>query len=141
MSVSIEHEIYVFTLSFLSGIICSMIFDFFRTTRKRYKQNTAVIGLSDILFWMISCIICYSCIYITNNGELRMYEFAAIIIGSFIYFLMLHRIFNIIFVNFFRIIEIIFKILLTPARFLYKIIIYTSCRIIYFRKKISGGKK
>jgi len=142
LTININHELYVFFISFICGIICSAIFDFFRISRKRYKQKTFLINISDILFWIISCIICYGCIFFTNSGKIRLYEFIAIAIGGFIYFLLLNRFFNIVFVNFFKIIEIILKILLTPPRFLYKIIIYTKKLLTtkFREKKTVGGK-
>ena len=142
MTIDTNHELYVFFISFISGIICSAIFDFFRISRKRYKQKTFLINISDVLFWIISCIICYGCIFFTNNGKIRLYEFIAIAIGGFIYFLLLNRFFNVVFVNFFKIIEIILKILLTPTRFLYKIIVYIKKLLImkFCRNNNVGGK-
>lgn len=143
MSVNINTELYVFFVSVICGVVCSAVFGFFRTAIRRYGQSASFVNLTDILFWLISCAVCYSALYFANDGRMRIYEFIAIAVGGFLYFLLLERVFNILFVNFFRIIEFILKILLTPARFLYKILIYTPaqwvCKLIKKLFKIAFG--
>lgn len=129
MSVNVNREVCVFLVSFLCGIICSVLFDLFRASRSVYRQSAVIIGLSDLFFWLVSCTLCYACIFVFNNGKLRFYEFAAVILGSFIYFLTLSTVVKYIFVNFFKIIRFIFKILLTPAHFLYKMLIAVFLKI------------
>lgn len=123
MSVTIEHETAVLMYSILAGILCSCIFDILRALRATFNQGTVLVGISDIIFWIVSCIICFATVYSKNNGELRIYQFAAIIISSFIYFLTASPLIKRLFVNFFRFIRFIFKILLTPVNFLYKILL------------------
>lgn len=129
MNPDINQELLTFGIALISGVLCSMIFDFFRAMRAGAAAESALVGLTDIIFWIFSCAACFACIYYTG-GELRFYIFAAIIIGSFLYFLTLSRLVSGIFVNFFKIIRFILKILLTPVRFLYKILI----RVTYFFK-------
>ena len=145
MSVNISNELYIFFVSFVCGIICSAIFSFFRTIRIRYRQSTCLVGLWDIMFWLASCVLCYGALYHAADGRLRLYEFIALGVGGFLYFLVFERVFNILFVNFFGFVEFIFKILLTPALFLYKIILYNPITGMYkfFKiiiEKVFGGK-
>ncbi len=123
MSVTISYELGAFLFSAFAGIICSIIFDFFRAIRHTFTQGILVIGISDITFWIICCIICFITIFNKSSGELRFYQFAAIIISSFLYFLTLSKVIKCIFVNFLKFIKFIFKILLTPLEFLYKILL------------------
>lgn len=123
MSVTISYELVAFLFSALAGILCCIIFDFFRAIRHIFNQGIFLVGISDIAFWVLCCIICFIAIYNKNSGELRFYQFAAIIISSFIYFLALSKVIKCVFVNFLRIIKFIFKILLTPIDFLYKILV------------------
>lgn len=140
MSVSIQHETILFVYSFICGIICSCLFDFFRATRKLYKQSTPVIIVVDLLFWCITCVCCYFVIFKFNSGEIRIYYFAALIIGSFLYFLCISHIINKLFVNFLKFIGLIFKILLTPVTFLYKILMGIFIKIqAFFRRNIGGN--
>ncbi len=122
MSVSLSYEIGAFLFSVLAGILCSVIFDFFRSLRM-YCSKTFFVVFSDLIFWIICCFVCYTAIYTKNSGELRLYQFSGIVISSFIYFLTLSKVVKCIFFYFFKFITFIFKILLTPIAFLYKILL------------------
>lgn len=140
MSVSIHHETTLFLYSFFCGMICSCFFDFLRATRKIYKPTAVFVGVTDIIFWALTCISSFFIIFKYNSGKLRFYYFIALVIGSFLYFLCFSKIINKIFVNFLKIFKLIFKILLTPATFLYKILMNMFIKILcFFRRKIGGN--
>ena len=123
MSVSLNYELTTFLFSVLAGIYCSIIFDFFRAIRLCFSGKNIFVGISDIVFWIICCIICFLSIYNKSSGELRLYQISGIAISSFIYFLTLSKAVKCIFSIFFKILKFIFKIVLTPIVFLYKILL------------------
>ena len=86
-----------------------------------------------------------SCWYLHNMLIIRFYVFAGVILGAVIYFLSVDRvvkpIFSVIFEKIFKIMNIFLKILLTPTRFLHKIIVVLFNRIIGCIGKIKKGVK
>ena len=140
MSVNIHQQAIVFLYCFLCGIVCSCIFDMFRASRQVYNQSTITVTIADLLFWSISCFICFYTIFNIDNGSLRFYQFIALFFGSFLYFSTVSKSIKILFVNFFKLIIFILKILLTPARFLYKILSGVYMKIKHFFRKKFGGK-
>ena len=58
------------------------MFDFFRVLRKRFKTTDIVTYMQDILFWILTGISMLYCIYTFNSGEIRLYEFIGILIGT-----------------------------------------------------------
>ena len=123
MSVSLGYEMNAFLFSALAGILCSIIFDFFRSIRVYFSNKDILIGFSDIAFWLICCLLCFITIYNKSSGELRLYQFSGILISSFLYFLTMSKPVKCIFSFFFKFIKFIFKIVLTPIVFLYKILL------------------
>ena len=69
------------------------MFDFFRVLRKRFKTTDIVTYMQDILFWILTGISMLYCIYTFNSGEIRLYEFIGILIGTTIYFLTISKYF------------------------------------------------
>ncbi len=140
MTVDIHHELIVFVFCFLCGVLCSSIFDMMRSFRKVYNQSTIIVTIADLLFWAISCFICFFTIFRINSGILRIYEFVGLFFGSFLYFLTISKPIKNVFVYFFKFVEFIFKILLTPTCFLYKILVCIFIKIKTRLTHIFGGK-
>ena len=69
------------------------MFDFFRVLRKKFKTTDIVTYMQDILFWILTGISMLYCIYTFNSGEIRLYEFIGILIGTTIYFLTISKYF------------------------------------------------
>lgn len=120
-------EIFALFALTLCGAAVAMLFDMFRAMRAVGKGNAAATVLEDILFWIASIYIVAKCLWVFNNGELRFFEAVGFVIGIILYILLLQRIifkiFKVIFVNIFKFIHLICQILLTPPRFLYKILL------------------
>ena len=77
----------IFFVFILNGILVSFIFDIFRILRKSFKTPDFITYIEDILFWIITCIILAYSIYIFNNGQIRLYMFIGVFIGTVIYIL------------------------------------------------------
>lgn len=127
MTVNLSSELLIFFSFFICGAICGIIFDVFRAIRKNIKMNTPFVLISDVLFWILVTYISAFCVFYINDGLLRAFVICAFLIGVFLYFCTLGHLF---FPLLCKIIEIIchfinlfFKILLTPFKFSYKIIL------------------
>lgn len=122
-----NREVFALFALTLCGATVTMVFDVFRAMRAAGKENAAATVLEDILFWIISLCIVAKCLWVFNSGELRFFEVVGFIIGAILYILLLQKIFfnifTVIFVNIFKFLHLICQILLTPLRFLYKILL------------------
>lgn len=111
----------------LYGIAASSVFDLFRSIYRVFKPSAVTVGIGDILFWLILSVTTFFAVFLTSNGQLRGFEFLAMILGSIIYFLALSKAVILIFSLLFSVVKkifcIILKFLLTIFSFLYKIII------------------
>ncbi len=118
-----------------AGISCA--FDILRAVRSATGLPPAV---TDVLFWLAAVTGMTAALLYFNGGRLRGYEAVGAAAGSVLYFSTISgsvvRLFTVIFKIFFDKLKFICKILLTPPRFLYKIL----CRI--FRSEaIKKNKK
>lgn len=136
--------------AFLYCAVCAAsmaaLFDFFDCVRLRVIKAAAVDFLMDTIWWITAAVVISVCLWESNSFALRMYEAVGAAIGLISYRLILHRalkcffcfvlgIFVKVFCIIFKIIKRILKILLTPALFLYKILIRS---VINSRQ---GGKR
>lgn len=122
-----NREIYALIAITVCGGAVVMLFDIFRAVRAAGKSNAFLTAAEDIAFWIISIYMVSKCLWVFNNGELRFFEAAGFVIGAVLYILLLQKIiltvFTVIFKNIFKFIHLICQILLTPPRFLYKILL------------------
>lgn len=137
-------QIQLFCIFFLTGGIIGLLFDFFRILRKTIKTSDFITYLQDIIFWILSSIIIMYNIFTFNNGEIRLYLFLAILLGSLIYLLLVSKIIikiNLTCIKFFEnilrkvilILKIPFSILFKPIKF---IIVNTKHILSIFINKI-----
>ncbi|NLY42887.1 MAG: spore cortex biosynthesis protein YabQ [Clostridiaceae bacterium] len=139
MEVSITNQAYVFLCSVVGGIIVGFVFDIFRIFRRFVKTSNIVIYLQDILFWILVTLIIFALVFVTNNGELRWYEFLGVILGVIFYSLAFSpfviRV-SVTVINFFKkIILLIIKILLFPFAVVYKIFRKPCKALVDFLKR------
>lgn len=83
-------NLFVFTIT---GIVIGIVFDVFRITRKSFKTPDYITYIEDIVFWILTGFILLFTIFTFNNGEIRIYIFAGIILGLIIYLLTLSKYF------------------------------------------------
>ena len=95
-------QLYNFFIFIILGMLVSFIFDFFRALRKTFKTNDVITYIEDILFWIISGFLIMSSIFKFNDGEIRFYLFVGLLLGIFIYIILLTKLIN-------KILEILMK--------------------------------
>lgn len=118
----VENQLELFLIFITNGIIIGILFDIFRVLRKTFKTNDIVTYLEDILFWILTGIIVLYSIFTFNNGEIRLFMFLAIFIGSIIYLFLFSSYFikiNVIILNILKnIILKIIKIIEIPFKYI-----------------------
>lgn len=134
MDFSVTHEAYVFFISVLSGIGIGLLYDCLRTIRRCSGASSAITDVEDVIFWVVSVALMFFAVLLSNNGELRWYQFLGCFLGSILYFFTLSRAFCFLVRKIIEIFSKIFaffcKILLTPLLFTYKLL-YRSILFIF----------
>ena len=109
----VQNQAYLFLIFSLTGVEIGILFDFFRILRRTIKTGNIVTYIQDILFWILTGILVLYNIWYFNNGEIRIYMFLGIIIGTLIYVSTLSNIFVKLFT---RILNTIIKVLEIPFK-------------------------
>lgn len=85
----INNQAQLFLVFIINGIIIGILFDFFRILRKSFKTNDFATYIEDFLFWILTGLSILFTLFKFNNGEIRLYMFFAIAIGTLLYMLIL----------------------------------------------------
>lgn len=118
-----QNQAYAFVIFILNGFLIGLLFDIFRIFRKTFKTPDFITYFEDFSFWIISGLILLYSIFKYNNGELRIYIFLGVILGTSIYLLIFSKFFITVSVNIINLIKKIFKLLIIkPVLFFIKII-------------------
>lgn len=153
MEVSSSHQIYVFSLCILLGILCGAFFDVQRFLRKLSFAGNARTMLEDVLFAFVCIGVMIGFGYYFNNGEIRYYQIMGALSGALFYAAALSRIFmKILFILFKIIRNLVIKplvkiclILLAPVKklifVLKKFILRLRRKVISFVRNIKKRKK
>lgn len=126
MSLSLNEQMQIFFMMLAYGAIASAVFDIFRSIYRTFKPSAVTVGIIDLVFWLVISVSTFYAFFIISDGQIRLFSFLAIILGSIFYFLMLSKVVLFIFLHIFsffrKIFLLFFKILLTILSFLYKMI-------------------
>ena len=137
MVVSTVYELESFVASILIGILTGSIYDIFRSIRYVSGKDTP----SDFVMWLFIIASSAFLWYKFQNGEIRWYMLVGASVSILLYFLTISRIVFCIFYFLVRKIysffNIFFKLLLTPIKFLCKMVsVYIKKAKTKFSKKV-----
>lgn len=91
MFLSSRHEIFVLLGTFVGGLAIGGVFDGFRIFRRNFRIGASLVWLQDILMWTVILTVVYITLFITNNAELRGYEFVGFGLGVVLYMVAFSR--------------------------------------------------
>ena len=128
----ISNQAYLFLIFIINGILIGLLFDFFRISRKVIKTSDIVTYIEDIIFWILTGIIILYSIFVFNNGELRLFMFLGILLGTIIYMLFISSYIIKINIKIINIIQKLINILLMPFKIMLKILRKTFIKPITF---------
>lgn len=117
----VSNQAYLFLIFIVNGILIGLLFDFFRIARKVFQTSDIVTYIEDILFWILAGFIMLYSIFVFNNGELRLFMFLGIILGAFIYMILISSYIIKINMKIITILQKIFAIVLLPFKAIYQI--------------------
>ena len=126
------HEILALACVGAAGVCAS---DIIRALRCGSHAVGFIGGILDFVSIAIGGVALWLALLFIAHGEMRMHWFMCVAAGAALYVFtiksVVYRLFCVIFQNIFKFLHFILKILLTPARFLYKMIyvgLYTHIR-------------
>jgi spore cortex biosynthesis protein YabQ len=142
MGASISEQTLVFLAMCICGAAVGVLFDIFRSFRLAVRPSEKAVHISDFLFCVFAALVFFWGIVRFNNGQLRWYVFLGAVLGAVIYFLTISsymiKLFIFVGKGTYKIFKLILKILLTPIKFLYTILIVPIYKIL---RKLCGKIK
>ncbi len=143
MEIHVTSQGLVFLVMMLCGIAGGLLFDFFRAVRKLIRMNVLWVGLCDLLFWLLCTIAVFYAARLTNQGELRWYEFIGILLGLALYFLLFGSLvvqgLTVLLRTVAKILLFIIKLFLIPVRLFVRPILFLFRKMDPVRKRMVFG--
>lgn len=99
------------------GLVVGFTFDGFRAYRKIKKSTDIQVMIQDIIFFFLTIIFLVFCIVNFLESDIRVYIFLALFIGIIIYFCILSRLFEPIYIIIFKFIKNLAFIFVLPLNF------------------------
>ncbi|MCM0649004.1 spore cortex biosynthesis protein YabQ [Clostridium swellfunianum] len=90
-SISTQFNLLLFSL--LAGVITGVLFDLYRVFRGLENPNIVVTFIEDTLFWILTGIIVFIFLLMTNHAYMREYVYIAIAAGILLYMVLLSKYF------------------------------------------------
>jgi len=149
----IVDQVYIFLYAILAGAVVAFFYDLLRIKRRTIKTNVILVGLEDILYWLVAAVFLFITVYKSNSGEMRGYIFIGNVIGVILYESLFSKIiikYSVMVINTIKKIvifickilsypfKLIFKILKVPIYFIVKQIIKLIKMFLNIVKGISG---
>lgn len=122
----------------LCGLFVGLIYDFFKSIRKKLNYNTAVSVICDLLFWLVAIILSVYTLYVHYSLELRFYRICGMLCACMLYFVVFSSFFLKIYSIFLNFFGKILKILFTIVKFCAKIL--KKCFLFLFSPLLWVGK-
>lgn len=126
-----------FLIYIATGILICIFFDIFRALRKTIKTSNKLTYIEDVVFWIVVGAILIFEIFKLNYGELRLYIFLGLILGSSIYLLTISKYFikvNVAILTFFK------KLVINVISPIFKITKFIIAKIKIFINKLNNKK-
>ena len=91
MSGEIINEVDIFFRTIILGVLFALIYDFIRIIRRIIFKSFIIMGLEDILYWLIMSVMTCVFLYKVNGGVIRLYIITGIAAGMILYELSIGR--------------------------------------------------
>lgn len=122
----IKNQAYIFLIFVINGLIIGFMFDIFRVLRISFKTKNFVTYIEDIIFWILTGLLILSSVFVFNDGEIRLFMFLGIAIGTIIYLMIFSKHIIEFLVSIIKKLKIVitglFKIIILPFNFIRKIL-------------------
>lgn len=85
MSGTINYEIRLLVMSFLTGAGFLVVYDCLRVFRLLCPHHYIAVGIEDMLYWIYAALMTFSLLYRENDGDIRAYAVVAAFAGMALY--------------------------------------------------------
>lgn len=110
------NQAYLFIVFTINGIFIGILFDFFRILRKSFKTINFITNIEDIIFWILTGISIIFCMYKFTDGNIRLFMFLGLLLGTVTYILTISKIVIKISVKILVTIKQLIKFILRPFK-------------------------
>lgn len=86
MNQNIIPELYFFSASLTVGFALAILYDLLRIFRRLLRHSLFFVSVEDFLFWFIAGLIGFYMIYVYNNGIIRLYAIAGMLLAAVLYY-------------------------------------------------------
>jgi spore cortex biosynthesis protein YabQ len=70
-----------------SGIVMGVVFDIYRVLQQKLRLHRWLTSVFDLLYWLAATAFVFLGLLSSNDGQLRLYVFLALIVGLWFYFI------------------------------------------------------
>ena len=143
--IDFSEQVYTLIRSLLLGGAFCFVFEVYTAVAHRWRWNKLVVFFTDVIVFLLAGVFDFCFFLATTNGEIRGYVFAGQLIGFICFKLTLSRLLKVVLLLFFRLIDLVKKILkryaLKPInsffkRFYEKIHKYTQKTLVFIKKRL-----
>lgn len=138
MEVSSISQLYVFMVSLGAGVLCGLFFDIQRSLRKKLHAGEWRTAFEDVIFILFCIGITLSVGYFFDDGAVRYYLILGSISGALFYAAFLSGIFMKICG---KTLDLIVKLIIAPAKKIFKSALYPIKKIWILRKRFSAKRR
>lgn len=85
------NQILTFATMIGVGLFLGLLFDMYRVSLGKRRQNRILIWTMDLLYWLVCVLVVFFALLFTNGGELRFYIFIGLVSGALFYYRLLSR--------------------------------------------------
>lgn len=130
-----NHELLFFFQSVLWGAMLLFFYDVLRIGRRLFPREALYVSVEDLAYWSLAGVFLFGRMYQANEGKIRGYAVAAVILGMVVYSRTVSA----------KFVSVSVKILRIPLKFLISIekrllFAVRHCKILLL-KKLRKGKR
>jgi spore cortex biosynthesis protein YabQ len=85
--VSLHNQVFTLWMMFIGGFALGAIFDIYRVVSGQLRFPRWMISAGDILYWMLATVLIFRMLYISNQGDVRVFVFIGLLAGLSVYFI------------------------------------------------------
>lgn len=87
----LAEQINIFFMLVGTGMLAGFCFDLYRSVRDAFRLRKTGTYLGDIFFWLLITCLAFCLLLKYNSGEVRVYVFVGLALGSLLYMQLLSR--------------------------------------------------
>jgi spore cortex biosynthesis protein YabQ len=121
-----SNQALVFLTTVLIGFFIGFVYDLFRVLRRIVRHANLLTSLEDVLYWLFVSLFMFYVMLDRNYGEIRFFTIFGAFLGMILYFCTISKLFMavsmtiVMFIK--RVCLVLFTIVMTPFRLIYKLL-------------------